>query len=215
MIGSTAETARKRPERPWTAARTISGSVKAVSPRPHCPATCALRNCSFNCCAGQSHYDNVRCRGTAVDEQLGQLKAKDVQLAQPSSTSLLSHDLFWAKVRVQLHLPPLRSLDLSFDLAWNPERMYLWWSLCTTIYLFACDVFWVVINSCSVLIMHRRSGWASPSRSVQSVLSTCARQLVHSTEASVQMCSQCLFCVFIYWTSFEIQGLGPIFHKTF
>ena len=28
-------------------------SVKAVSPR-HCPATCALRNCSFNCCAGQS-----------------------------------------------------------------------------------------------------------------------------------------------------------------
>ena len=28
--------------------------VKAVSPR-HCPATCALRNCSFNCCAGQSH----------------------------------------------------------------------------------------------------------------------------------------------------------------
>ena len=31
--------------------------------------------------------DNVRC--TAVDEQLGQLEAKDVQLAQPSSTSLL------------------------------------------------------------------------------------------------------------------------------
>ena len=31
-----------------------NGSVKAVSPR-HCPATCALRNCSFNCCAGQSH----------------------------------------------------------------------------------------------------------------------------------------------------------------
>ena len=31
-----------------------NGSVKAVSPR-HCPATCALCNCSFNCCAGQSH----------------------------------------------------------------------------------------------------------------------------------------------------------------
>ena len=29
-------------------------SVKVVSPR-HCPATCALCNCSFNCCAGQSH----------------------------------------------------------------------------------------------------------------------------------------------------------------
>ena len=36
---------------------------------------------------GQSHKDNVRC--TAVDEQLGQLEAKEVQLAQPSSTSLL------------------------------------------------------------------------------------------------------------------------------
>ena len=49
--------------------RQNNGSVKAVSP-PHCPATCALRNCCFNCCAGQSHKDNVRC--TAVDEQLGQ-----------------------------------------------------------------------------------------------------------------------------------------------
>ena len=34
--------------------RQNNGSVKAVSPR-HCPATCALRNCCFSCCAGQSH----------------------------------------------------------------------------------------------------------------------------------------------------------------
>ena len=34
--------------------RQNNGSVKVVSPR-HCPATCALCNCSFNCCAGQSH----------------------------------------------------------------------------------------------------------------------------------------------------------------
>ena len=34
--------------------RQNNGSVKAVSPR-HCPVTCALRNCCFNCCAGQSH----------------------------------------------------------------------------------------------------------------------------------------------------------------
>ena len=34
--------------------RQNNGSVKAVSPR-HCPATCALCSCSFNCCAGQSH----------------------------------------------------------------------------------------------------------------------------------------------------------------
>ena len=50
---------------------------------------------------GQNHKDNVRC--TAVDQQLGQLTA---QLHLPT------HDLFWAKLRVQLHLPPLRSLDL-------------------------------------------------------------------------------------------------------
>ena len=51
----------------------------------------------------QSHKDNaVRC--TAVDEQL---EAKEVQLSQPSSTSLLRHDLFWAKLKVQLHLRPL------------------------------------------------------------------------------------------------------------
>ena len=52
VIGSTAETARKRPE--TVDRRQNNGSVKAVSPR-HCPATCALCNCSFNCCAGQSH----------------------------------------------------------------------------------------------------------------------------------------------------------------
>ena len=81
--GSTADTVRKRPERPWTAARTME-VFKAVSPR-HCPATCVLRNCCFNCRAlGQSHKDNVRC--TAVEEQL---EAKEVHLSQPSSTSLL------------------------------------------------------------------------------------------------------------------------------
>ena len=37
---------------------------------------------------GQSHKDNVPC--TAVDERLEQLEApKEVQLSQPSSTSLL------------------------------------------------------------------------------------------------------------------------------
>ena len=63
--------------------RQNNGSVKAVSPR-HCAATSALRSCCFNCRAGQSHKDNVRC--TAVEEQP---EAKEVQLSQPSSTSLL------------------------------------------------------------------------------------------------------------------------------
>ena len=83
--GSTAETARKRPERPWTAARTMEVLRR-------CPFAIAQRlvHCAIavsTAVLGQSHKDNVRC--TAVDEQLGQLEAKDVQLAQPSSTSLL------------------------------------------------------------------------------------------------------------------------------
>ena len=29
---------------------------------------------------------------------------------------LPTHDLFWANLKVQLHLPPLRSLDLAWNL---------------------------------------------------------------------------------------------------
>ena len=57
---------------------------------------------------GQSRKDNVRY--TAVEEQP---EAKEVQLSQPSSTSLLMISSVWANLRVHLHLPPL-------DLAWNP-----------------------------------------------------------------------------------------------
>ena len=57
---------------------------------------------------GQSHKDNVRC--TAVE---GQLEGKEVQLSQPSFTSLL---MISSGLRDQLHLPPL-------DLAWNPVVM--------------------------------------------------------------------------------------------
>ena len=76
---------RKRPERPWTAARTMEVLRQ-------CPFTIAQRlvHCATavsTAVLGQSHKDNVRC--TAVDEQLGQLEAKEVQLSQPSSTSLL------------------------------------------------------------------------------------------------------------------------------
>ena len=83
--GSIAETARKRPERPWTAARTMEGLRR-------CPLAIAQRlvHCAIalsTAVLGQSHKDNVRC--TDVDEQLGQLEAKEVQLTQPSSTSIL------------------------------------------------------------------------------------------------------------------------------
>ena len=61
--GSTAETARKRPERPWTAARTMEVLRR-------CPLAIAqqLVHCAIavsTAVLGQSHKDNVRC--TAVD----------------------------------------------------------------------------------------------------------------------------------------------------
>ena len=77
-----ADTARKKTGE-TADRRQNNGSVKAVSPR-HCAATSALHNGCFNCRAGQSHKDSVRC--TAVEEQP---EAKEVQLSQPSSTSLL------------------------------------------------------------------------------------------------------------------------------
>ena len=75
--GSTAETARKRPGRLWTAARTMEVLRR-------CPLAIAQRlvHCAIavsTAVIGQSHKDNVRC--TAVDQQLGQLKAKAVQLS--------------------------------------------------------------------------------------------------------------------------------------
>ena len=49
---------------------------------------------------GQSHKDNVRCY--VVEEQP---EAKEVQLSQPSSTSLLM--ISSGLMKVQLRLPPL------------------------------------------------------------------------------------------------------------
>ena len=80
--GSTADTARKRPERPWTAARTMEVLRR-------CPLAIAQRlvHCATavsTAVLGQNHKDNVRCN--AVEEQL---EAKEVHLSQPCSPSLL------------------------------------------------------------------------------------------------------------------------------
>ena len=105
----TADTTWKRPERLWTAARTIDVLRRW-------PLTIAqqLVHCTFavsTAVLGQSHRDNVRC--TAVEEQL---EAKEVQLLQPSS-HLPTYDLFWANLKVQLHLPPL-DLLISCGTLW-------------------------------------------------------------------------------------------------
>ena len=98
------------------------GSVKAVSPRHSDLCTAQLL---FQLLRLDSHKDNVRC--TAVGEQL---EAKEVQLAQPSSTSLLMISSGQISLKVQLHLPPLRYLDLAWNLArkWG-ERVIIYLSL--------------------------------------------------------------------------------------
>ena len=92
---STADTARKRPERPWTAARTMEVLRR-------CPLAIVRRlvpcwaesqgQCPLHCCWGTTRSE----RSPAFAAQL----------------HLPTHDLFWANLRVQLHLPPL-------DFAWN------------------------------------------------------------------------------------------------
>jgi len=80
--GSAADTARKRPERSWTAARPMEVlrrcSLAIAQRLVHCAIAVSTA------VLGQSHKDNVRC--TAVAEQP---EAKEVQLSQRSSTSLL------------------------------------------------------------------------------------------------------------------------------
>ena len=79
--------------------RQNNGSVKAVSPR-HCPATSALRNCCFTAVLGQSQGQCPLhcCWGTTRSERSPTFAAQ---------LHLLTHDLFWANLKVQLHLLPL------------------------------------------------------------------------------------------------------------
>ena len=76
------DTAQKRPERLWTAARTVEVLRR-------CPLSIVQQLVRYaiavsTAVLGQSRKDNVRC--TALEEQS---EAKEVQLSQPSSTSLL------------------------------------------------------------------------------------------------------------------------------
>ena len=77
-----------------------------------CPLTIAQRlvHCATalsTAVLGHSHKDNVRC--TAVEKQL---EAEEVQLSFAAQLHLPTHDLFWANLKVQLHLPPLDLLIL-------------------------------------------------------------------------------------------------------
>ena len=84
--------------------RQNNGSVKAVSPR-HCPATCALRLFQLLCLGRVT-----KSVALLLTNNLDNSKRKKSNIRSPAH--LPTHDLFWANLKVQLHLPPLRSLDL-------------------------------------------------------------------------------------------------------
>ena len=85
-----------------------TGSLKAVPPC-HCVEASVLHNCCFNWGVGQSHKDNVCCTADG-----SQLEAKEVQLSEPSSTSLLM--ISSGQMSVQRLLP---SLGLARTLRWS------------------------------------------------------------------------------------------------
>ena len=82
--GLTAETAQKRAERLWTTTRTMEVlrrcPLAIAQPLVHCAI-------AVSTAVLDSHKDNVHC--TAVDEQLGQLKAKRSNLLSPAPSPLL------------------------------------------------------------------------------------------------------------------------------
>jgi len=117
------EGSRQAPTRKTKAAvdrRQNNKNVTAVSAR-HCAATSVLRNCCFNCCAEQSHKDNVR--SSAFEEQQMQNKSSfQAQLHLPTL------DLFWANLGVQHHLPPLDLLWANLRVQHHLPPLDLFWA---------------------------------------------------------------------------------------
>ena len=88
VSGLTTHSNPERPRRLWTTTRTTT--MLRQWKLHHCTATSILLSCCFNCCAEQSHEDNVH--STAVEEQLKQKKSNFQSTA----------DLSWALLRIQL-----------------------------------------------------------------------------------------------------------------
>ena len=114
MIGSTAETARKRPERPWTAARTMEVLRR-------CPLAIAQRLVHCAIALSTAVLDRVtKTMSVAplLTNNLDNSKQKMSNLLSPApppySWSLLGKSEGPAP-------PPSSKISWSFDLAWNPR----------------------------------------------------------------------------------------------
>ena len=114
VIGSTAETARKRPERPWTAARTMEVLRR-------CPLAIAQRLVHCAIALSTAVLDRVtKTMSVAplLTNNLDNSKQKMSNLLSPApppySWSLLGKSEGPAP-------PPSSKISRSFDLAWNPD----------------------------------------------------------------------------------------------
>ena len=105
--GSTAETARKRPERPWTAARTMEVLRRYPLAIAQWLVHCAIALST----AVLDRVTKTMSVAPLLTNNLDNSKQKTSNLLSPAPPPY-SWSLLGKSERVQLHLPPLRSLDL-------------------------------------------------------------------------------------------------------
>ena len=113
--GSTAETARKRPERPWTADRTMEVLRR-------CPLAIAQRLVHCAIAVSTAVLDRVtKTMSVAplLTNNLNNSKQKTSNLLSPAPPP---YSWFLLGKLEGSAPPPSSKISWSFDLAWNPER---------------------------------------------------------------------------------------------
>ena len=130
-----ADTARKRPERRWTAARTMEVLRQ-------CPL--AVAQWLVHCAIAVSTAVLGRVTSTMLHCCWGRTRSK----RSPTFAAQLhlpTHDLFWANLKVQLYLPPL-------DLLISPGTLIV---LAASIYTESFPWLWHVCDSTSALFENK------------------------------------------------------------
>ena len=94
------------------------------------PWTCRLRRCPLpiaqrlvHCAAAVSTAVLGQSQGQCPLHCCWRTTRSERSPTFAAQLHLPTHDLFWANLKVQLHLPPLRSLDLLI----SPTETWWWW----------------------------------------------------------------------------------------
>ena len=123
MKGPTAEIARKRPERPWTAARTMEVLRR-------CPLAIAQRLVHCAIALSTAVLDRVTKTMSVVPLLMNNLDNSKQKTSNPHSPAPPPHSRSLLGKSEGPAPPPSSKTSRSFDLAWNPVIFYLF------IYLF-------------------------------------------------------------------------------